>query len=434
MLVGTGSKYGIVDLPKGPIKLKDALKLGDMEMMQDRRAEWNQIYAEGWRQMRDFFYAENMHGVDWEAVKKKYQPLVKHVNHRNDLTYLLGEMIGELNAGHAYVGGGDRPSPKRVRTGLLGAQFSKHSSGYFKIDMILEGENWGKRRRSPLRDLGVNVSAGDYILAIDGKSTKDMKNMYTALVNTVGKQVVLTVNGKPSTAGSRNVTVEPISDEAPLYYYNWVQENIEKVSKATNGEVGYIHVPDMGPNGLNEFVKHFYPQMRKKALIIDVRGNGGGNVSPMLIERLRREVVMITMSRNVDPDVNPGDVMWGPMVCLLNEFSASDGDLFAWRFKHHKLGKLIGKRSWGGVVGIRGSLPYVDGGSMNKPEFSRYDLAGKEWIIENIGVYPDIVVDNDPAKEFAGEDQQLNRAISEILNDLKTKRKTVAPQPPEPVR
>jgi len=377
MLIGDGNKYGIIDLPKGPIKLKDPLKLGDMEMMQNRRAEWNQIYAEGWRQMRDFFYAPNMHGVDWNAMKEKYKPLVAHVNHRNDLTYILGELIGELNVGHAYVGGGDRPSPKRVRTGLLGAEISKHSSGYFKIDRILDGENWGQPRRSPLRDLGVNVSEGEYILAVNGESTKDMKNMFAAMVNTVGKQVVLTVNGKTSTAGSREVTVKPIADESGLYYYNWVQDNIDKVSKATNGEVGYIHVPDMGPNGLNEFVKHFYPQMRKKALIIDVRGNGGGNVSPMLIERLRREVVMITMSRNVDADVNPGDVMWGPMVCLVNEFSASDGDLFAWRFKHHKLGKLIGKRSWGGVVGIRGSLPYVDGGSMNKPEFSRYDVAGK---------------------------------------------------------
>ncbi len=183
------------------------------------------------------------------------------------------------------------------------------------------------------------------------------------------------------------------------------------MSDATDGKVGYIHVPDMQQTGLNEFAKHYYPQLKKQALVIDVRGNGGGNVSPMLIERLRREAAMIGVARNAEPTVDPAGTFVGPMACLLNEFSASDGDIFPYRFRHHKLGPLIGKRSWGGVVGIRGSLPLLDGGTLNKPEFSRYDLGGKEWIMENVGVSPDIVVDNDPAKEFAGEDQQLNRAV-----------------------
>jgi tricorn protease len=211
-----------------------------------------------------------------------------------------------------------------------------------------------------------------------------------------------------------------------------VQENIKKVSDATGGKVGYVHIPEMLDPGLNEFTKYFYPQLQKKALIVDVRGNGGGNVSPMIIEKLRRDIAMVDIARNTSPNVDPGGTLLGPMVCLLNEFSASDGDLFPYRFRQAKLGKLIGKRSWGGVVGIRGSLPIVDGGFLNKPEFSRYDVEGKEWIIEGHGVDPDIVVDNDPAREYAGVDDQLNKAIEVILEELKTKEKSLPSAPPYP--
>jgi tricorn protease len=210
--------------------------------------------------------------------------------------------------------------------------------------------------------------------------------------------------------------------------------NIEKVNKATDEKVGYLHVPDMGVNGLNEFVKHYYPQIRKKGLIIDVRGNGGGNVSPMLIERLRREIAMIDKPRNAQRRPDPDATFLGPMVCLLNEYSASDGDLFPYRFRQAKLGKLIGKRSWGGVVGIRGTLPLLDGGFLNRPEFASYSVDGKEWIIEGHGVEPDIYVDNDPAREFAGEDQQLERAIQEVLAEMARKNTDLPPPPPYPVK
>jgi tricorn protease len=206
------------------------------------------------------------------------------------------------------------------------------------------------------------------------------------------------------------------------------------VSDATDGQVGYIHVPDMQATGLNEVVKHFYPQLRKKALIIDMRGNGGGNVSPHLIERLRREPALIGMARNVTSNPNPFDLHIGPRVCLLNEFSASDGDLFPYRFRHYKLGKLIGKRSWGGVIGIRGSLPLLDGGYLMKPEFASYDLEGKKWVIENHGVDPDIVVDNDPAREYAGDDEQLNRAIAVVREELRNNPRPLLPPPPFPKR
>ncbi|NUM80283.1 PDZ domain-containing protein, partial [bacterium] len=431
MLVRSGDSFGIIDLPSARIELKERLDLGDLTVQLDRQAEWKQMFHECWRQMRDFFYAPNMHGVDWPGVRKKYETLLPYVNHRNDLTFIIGEMIGEINVGHAYVGGGERPPVKKIPLGLLGAEISRDAaSQYFKIDKILKGENWNKQTRAPLTEIGVNVNAGDYILAVNGQPTNEMANIYEALVNTVNKQVVLKVNSKPTEQGSREVTVIPTDDEADLYYYNWVQSNIDKVSKATNGKVGYIHVPDMGTPGLNEFVKHFYPQLRKKALIIDVRGNGGGNVSPMLIERLRREIAMIDIARNTSKNPDPGDMMMGPMVCLLNEYSASDGDLFPYRFRKYKLGKLIGKRSWGGVVGIRGTLPFVDGGFLNKPEFASYDTEGKTWIIEGHGVDPDIVVDNDPFKEMAGVDEQLNKAIEVILEELKTQGKEL-PEAPE---
>ncbi len=435
MLVAAHGKYAIIDTPRGKVDMKDALDLSGMEVFLNRRAEWTQIFNECWRQMREFFYVPNMHGVDWAAMRERYGALVPYVNHRADLTYIIGEMVGELNTGHTYVGGGEQPRPQRIDLGLLGAEVEYDGdSGYYRISKILRGQNWDRSLRSPLTEIGVDANEGDYILAIDGQSTADTDNMYELLINKAGKQVTLTLNDQPKTKGSRKVTVIPTASEEQLYYFGWVQNNIHKVTEATDGKVGYIHVPDMGREGLNEFMKHFYPQIRKKALIIDVRGNGGGNVSPMLIERLRREIVMIDFARNAAPSPDPGAMIYGPMVCLADEFSASDGDLFTYRFKKHKLGKVIGKRTWGGVVGIRGSLPLLDGGSLNKPEFSRYDVEGQKYIIEGKGVEPDIYVDNDPALEYAGVDQQLNKAIEVILQELETQEKDIPALPPYPVK
>lgn len=435
MLVTSGGKYAIIELPKSRVEMKETLDLSDMEVHLDKKEQWRQIFNECWRQMREFFYVPNMHGVDWKAMRKRYEPLVAHVNHRADLTYIIGEMIGELNVGHTYVGGGEYPKPKRITTGLLGAEIGRDAkSGYYRIEKILRGQNWDKSIRSPLTEIGVDANQGDYILAINGESAAEVDNIYELLLNKAGKQVTLKLGSKPLKKGGRDVIVVPASSEQKLYYYEWVQTNIEKVSKATDGKVGYIHVPDMGRYGLNEFVKHFYPQIRKKALIIDVRGNGGGNVSPMLIERLRREIAMLDFARNTAPEPDPSAMLYGPMVCLADEFSASDGDLFTYRFKKHKLGKVIGKRTWGGVVGIRDSLPLLDGGYLRKPEFSRYDVEGKKWIIEGYGVEPDIYVDNDPAKEYAGIDEQLDKAIEVILEELKTQEKDIPPLPPYPVK
>ncbi len=434
MLVSKDGSYSIIDLPKATVTPGEPLNLSGLQVTLDRAKEHKQIFHEAWRQMRDYFYDPAMHGVDWKAVRAKYEPLLPHVNHRADLTYVMGEMIAELAAGHAYVGGGDLPKVNRIPQGLLGAELQQdEKTKYYKITKILPGSTWEKSLRSPLAELGVNVSEGEYIVAVNDQPTNEMVNIYESLVNTVGKQVRLKINKDAAEKGSREITIMPIADEQPLYYDAWVQGNIKKVNEATKGQVGYLHIPDMLSTGLNEFVKHYYPQLRKKALIIDVRGNGGGNVSPMIIERLRREIAMIDQSRDTAPRPDPIDMLHGPKVCLMNEFSASDGDLFPFRFRHYKLGKLVGKRSWGGVIGIRSTLPFVDGGSLNKPEFASYDVDGKKWIIENHGVDPDIVVDNDPWQEFSGNDQQLTRGIEVIMEELRNWR-PLPPPPPLPKR
>ncbi|MFL6529856.1 MAG: S41 family peptidase [Chthoniobacterales bacterium] len=434
MLVKIDKDYAMIDLPKDKLETKDkVIKAGALDMMLDRHAEWMQIYNESWRQMRDFFYAPNMHGVDWKGMGDKYRALVPFVNHRNDLTYLLGELISELNIGHAYVGGGERPETPRVKLGLLGAELSRDpASKAYKIDRILPGENWDKHTRSPLTAVGVILKPGDYILAVNGTPVASVENIYQLLIGQADRQVILRVNSKPSDDGARDVTVVPIADESPLYYIAWVQKNVDYVSKKTNGQVAYIHIPDMGQPGLNQFTKQYFPQIRKDALIVDVRGNGGGFVSSLVIERLRRAWVMVGHQRNATPRTDPPQTFIGPMVTLCNEFSASDGDIFPYRFKSLGMGKLIGKRTWGGVTGIRNALPMTDGGVLNRPEFGLFTKDGKEWPIEGHGVDPDIVVDNDPAKEFKGEDQQLDRAIQELQEELKTKGQQMPAIPPYP--
>ncbi len=420
MIIRKRWDMAVINAPKREVKsIDNPVDLSNMKKWVNLHEEWAQIYTEAWRQMRDFFYAPNMHGNDWPAIHDKYSVLIPYCGDRNDVNYLIGEMIGELNIGHAYTGGGDRVETPRLKLGLLGAELERDGSGYYKIKKILKGESWNDATISPLTEIGVNAKEGDFIVAVDGVSTKNMNNIYESLVDKAGKAVVLTLNTKASENGARDVVVTPISSENSLYYYNMVQNNIEKVNKATNGQVGYIHIPDMGPEGLNEFVKYFYPQLTKKALIIDDRGNGGGNVSPMIIERLRREASMWTVTRNGNAaEIKPNQMMNGPKVLLFNKYSASDGDLFPWQFKHYKLGTTIGTRSWGGVVGIRGSLPFIDGGTLNRPEFAPFDQNGN-WIIEGHGVDPDIVIDNNPYDEFNGIDAQLDKAIEVILEQMK---------------
>ena len=393
MLVGSRGSYQVINLPGGPIKITEPMDLSNMKVKVNLAEEWAQMFDESWRHMRDFFYAPNMHGVDWKAMKEKYRVLVPYVAHRSDLSYIIGEMVGELNVGHAYVNNGERPMPERIPMGLLGAKLEKQGSGYFRVMEILDGANWSNSLRSPLEDIGVDVNEGDFIIEVNGKSTRDVGDIYSMLVGQAGNIVQLTVNKEPKVDGARKTLVKPIADEASLYYYNWVQDNIEHVTKESNGQVGYIHIPDMGVGGLNEFVKYFYPQLNKKALIIDVRGNGGGNVSPMIIERLMRPLTYLNFAAgNTEGTTSPTGMHLGPKVTLMDKYSASDGDLFPYRFQQLKMGKTIGTRSWGGVVGYSGPQPLIDGGSLITPFFGPYAKDGSRFVIEGEGVTPDIIM------------------------------------------
>jgi len=430
ILFRTGNDFFIENLSKSKITPTNKIDLSGLKITVDLRAEWKQIYDESWRQMRDYFYDPNMHGVNWKAMHDKYAPLLPYVNHRDDLTYLIGELIGELSIGHAYVNSGDRPPINRIQLGLLGARFSRDKSGYYRIDSILSGESWNKTLVSPLRAAGLKVKAGDYIISINGTSMKAVNNLYEPLAGKAGQFVEIEVAGSPSAANVRKLLVKPIADESSLYYHEWVQQNIAKVTAASGGRIGYVHIPDMGPAGLNQFARYFYPQLDKEALIIDDRGNGGGNVSPMIIERLLRQPALGTMLRNAKTASVKPDAHIGPKVCLIDQYSASDGDLFPWQFKYHKIGPLIGQRTWGGVVGISGSLPFIDGGDMRKPEFAHFAADGSSFIIEGEGVHPDIEVINDPYSEYKGNDAQLTQGIKVLLEKLAQGGKTGVPKIP----
>ena len=435
MLVKMSGKWGVIDLPTAKINVEKPMDLSQMKVNVDLKAEWQQMYDEAWRHMRDFFYDPGMHGVDWDAVYTKYNQLVPYIAHRSDLAYLTGEMIGELNVGHAYSQNGEKPEPERIKTGLLGAKVSRDKSGYFRIDEILKGANWSKQLTSPLRAVGVDVNEGDYIVSVDGVAVTTAQDIYQLLVGKANTEVLLEVNSKPSATGSRKALINTIDDESALYYHKWVHENIAKVSEQTDGKVGYLHIPDMGVDGLNEFAKYYYPQLLKEGLIIDVRGNGGGNVSPMIIERLMRQLTYMTMhTGQKEGDPNPVGMHIGPKVTLLDKYSASDGDLFPYRFQVNKIGKTIGTRSWGGVVGYSGAIPLIDGGSIVTPSYAPYDKDGKEFIIEGRGVVPDIIIENDPAQQYKGVDAQLNKAIEVVLQELKANPVKFAPIPAYPVK
>ncbi len=407
-----GDDIYVVPLAPRKADLSEPVALDGMIATVNYEQEWKQIFDEAWRAYRDGFYLENMHGVDWQAMHDKYAALLPYVKNRLDLTYVIGGMIGELAVGHAYVDGGDHITVDQHNIGMLGAELQQVGTGY-KITKILRGAPDRESLRSPLQEPGLNVKVGDIITAIDGVPTQGVSNIYTLLRDKAGVLTELTLEG------GRKIVVKPIQDEYPLYHNECVQHNIDYVSEKTGGRVGYVYIPDMGPEGLREFSRYFFAQTDKEALIIDDRGNGGGNISPMVIERLLRQPYRLTMYRGSNRNgTTPERTLVGPKVLLVNKYSASDGDLFPWSFKENKIGPVIGTRSWGGIVGISGSLPYMDGTDIRVPFFTNYDTHGN-WIVENHGVDPDILIDNDPVMEYRGIDQQLDKAIEVILEQLK---------------
>ncbi|MFY9611120.1 MAG: S41 family peptidase [Blastocatellia bacterium] len=432
---GLGATFGIYDATPQGDKSRKPVSTAGLAVDRVPAEEWSQIFNEAWRRYRDFFYVPNMHGYDWEALREQYKPLLKYVAHRSDLNFIIGEMISELTVQHAYVEGGDFQIPPRPRVGLPGARFElDEKAGRFKIARIFAGQNEEDTYRSPLTEIGVNVSVGDYVLAINGEELTANDDPYRLLRNKADSPVQLTINKEPSMTGSRTVSYRPITNESDLIYLDWVTTNRRKVSEMSGGRVGYIHIPDMGAPGIREFIKWYYSQLSKEGLVVDVRANGGGNVSQMLIERLRRKVLALNYSRTVEEaSPYPGGVFNGPMAALLNENSASDGDIFPAMFREAGLGPLIGKRSWGGVIGIGNRGTLIDGGLIFVPE-SAFASAQGQWIIEGYGVDPDIEVENDPKSVIEGKDPQLERAVAEIMKKLKEKSVKFPPRPAAPVK
>jgi tricorn protease len=434
VLVAQGPTYNLYDATPQGDKTKKPVSTAGLFVDRIPAEEWNQIFNEVWRRYRDWFYVPNMHGYDWVALREQYKPLLQYVAHRSDLNYVISEMISELTIQHAYIEGGDFTIPPRPRSGLPGARFElDKQSGRYRVSKIFQGENEEDIYRSPLTEIGVNINVGDYVLAVDGEELKGTDDVYRLLRNKADNPVSLTVNTRPSFEGARIVSYRPITDESNLIYLDWVDHNRHKVEQATGGRVGYIHIPDMGANGIREFIKWYYPQIRKEGLVVDVRANGGGNVSRMLIERLRRKLLGLNYSRTDDQaNTYPDQGFIGSMVALLDGNSASDGDIFPYMFRKAGLGPLIGKRSWGGVVGIQSRGPLIDGGTIFVPGSGLADENGN-WIIEGYGVDPDIEVDNDPQSEIGGRDPQLERGIAEVMARLKTPVK-LPPKPPGPVK
>jgi tricorn protease len=381
--------------------------------------EWHEIFAEVWRRYRDFFYVSNMHGYDWRKLREKYEPLVDYVGHRADLNYVIAEMISELVVQHAYIEGGDLGLPRRPYVALPGARLALDAaSGRYRIAKIFAGQNEEEEYRSPLTEVGVDAHVGDYVLAINGRDLRAGTDPYELLQAAPNQPVEWRLADSADGKRPRTIRYEPLASESALKYLEWTADNRARVSALSQGRLGYVHIPDMGEAGLREFIKGWYPQIRKEGLVVDVRNNGGGNISEMLIERLARTLHGTTFARNREaPDTYPRVVQTGPKVALINEETASDGDIFSNAFRQWKIGPLIGKRTWGGVVGITEHGPLLDGGTVFVPEFGTADADG-HWIIEGHGVDPDIVVEEDPVAVLNGHDPQLERGVGELMKLL----------------
>ncbi len=393
------------------------LKTDGIEVRVDPVQEWRQMYREAFRIERDWFYDRNIHGFDLKAAEKRYEPYLRNIASRYDLTYLFREMLGNMVVSHLGTGGGDTPEVKRVQTGLLGADYEV-AGGRYRITRVYSGENWNPQLRAPLTQPGVNVKAGEYLLAVNGREVRAPENLYSFFEGLANKQVVLRVGPDANGAGAREVTVVPVAEEGGLRNLAWIEENRRKVDKLTGGKVAYVYMPDTAFGGLTSFNRYFYAQIGKPAAIIDERFNGGGLLATDIAEILNRKPLSAIANRVGADPVQPQGI-FGPKVMLINESAGSGGDAMPWYFKRSGAGRLIGARTWGGLVGMAGAPPLMDGGFLSAPSSGVYNPLSGEWEVENIGVAPDIEVEQDPALVRKGHDPQLEKAVEVVLAELK---------------
>lgn len=396
-----------------------ALDTSQLRMRVEPRTEWASIYREAWRNQRDYFYQPSMHGANWQAIYKKYEPLVAHVNHRADLGYILATVGGELSVGHSSLAGaGDVPVDEKIKVGMLGADFTVEQ-GHYRITRILRGDPWDPEARAPLMEPGVDVRVGDYLLEVNGKLVTTSSEVYAAFENTAETTTELRVGATTKREDSRVVTVTPVANEEPLRTYeDWTERNRRLIEQRSGGRIGYVWLNNTGPHGYQAFNRDFFAQNDKQAMVVDVRYNQGGFIADYIVDALARQHSSYLAMREGPAAPIPFGAINGPKAMLVNESSGSGGDAIAYLFRLAKVGRLIGTRTWGGLVGAEAPPPEtLDGGGISAPNASFYDLNG-EWLIENQGITPDIVVANEPARAMAGEDAQLDRAIAELLERL----------------
>jgi len=412
------NKYTLVAAAAAPKPDEGALKLDGMETQIDPVAEWKQMYAEAWRIEREFFYDPHFHGLDLQAASERYGQYLGAVAHRSDLNYLFTEMLGQLSVGHMYIRGGDvDEDAKPVKVGMLGADY-KLESGRYRFARVFDGESWNPQTRAPLTQPGVNVKSGEYLLAVGARELRDSDNVYAFFQGLAGKSVVLKVGPNPNGEGSREVTVVPLDEESPLRTLAWVEDNRRKVDQLSGGKLAYIHLPDTGNGGYTYFNRYYFAQTDKQGAVVDERYNRGGLAADYVIDHLRRPVWNYWSPRDGEIYTTPGKIIVGPKVMLANEWSGSGGDMLPWLFKSAKLGPLVGKRTWGGLVGIGGYPELLDGGTVTAPHFGFFSPAGK-WEVENHGTDPDYEVELDPKAWRAGRDTQLEKAVELAMADLK---------------
>jgi tricorn protease len=404
-----------------------------LRMYLEPKEEFKQIFYEGWRNQRDYLYVPNMHGSDWPKMKEMYGQLLPHVNHRDDLNYLLDTMGAEIAIGHSFVRGGDMPSLPPSPGGLLGADFTIEN-GRYKIARIYDNESWNPDLNAPLAAPGVNANVGDYVVAINGVELKAPDNIYRLLDGTANRQTVLTLNNSPSLDGARQTTVTPVPNEQGLRTRAWVEGNRRMVDKLSGGKLAYVYMPNTGQPGYTSFNRYYFAQQDKVGAIIDERYNGGGSAADYIIDVLQRDFdgYFNNVAGDRYPFTSPSAGIWGPKVMIVNEMAGSGGDLMPWMFKHRKVGLVVGKRTWGGLVHTADTPPFIDGGSMIAPRGGFFTREGK-WAVENEGTAPDVDVENWPKEVIAGHDPQLERAVKEALRMLAEKpvtRMTTEPPPP----
>jgi tricorn protease len=404
-----------------------------LRMYLDPKQEFAQIFNEGWRNQRDYLYVPNMHGADWPKMKMMYGQFLPSVMHRADLNYLLDMMGAEIAIGHSYVRGGDMPEVPSSPGGLLGADFVI-DAGRYKIARIYDNESWNPDLRAPLAAPGVDVSVGDYILKINGVELKAPDNIYRLLDGTASRQTALTVNSKPALEGARQVVVVPVANEQGLRTRAFVESNRRLVDKLSNGQLAYVYLPNTGQPGYTSFNRYYFAQQDRKGAIVDERYNGGGSAADYIIDVLQRDFdgYFNNAAGARVPFTSPAAGIWGPKVMIINEMAGSGGDLMPYMFKRRKIGMLVGKRTWGGLVHTADTPAFIDGGSMIAPRGGFFGRDGK-WAVENEGVGPDVDVENWPKEVIAGHDPQLERAVQEAMRMLKEKpvdRAVKEPPPP----